>query len=391
MAVELVTPGHSPPLDTLIALGIASGVLQAHPTAEVLVEKEGASYRIVIGGQVEWDKVHDKLSEKMLFEMERLRYRTGDLYSAFGPQKGIELRKLSETFKGIVELAREPMLRITFEYSEGAQHAAREGRGRGRRGTYTAYLPIAPWAGKYFTGTYRYGEEPYTLCPLCAFLAWSGLLSSSSIITYVTKEKRGTIYVVPDPLSVKGYDLALLSLIFGEKRGRVRDDVPLLAAPLLALATGETLWPVEGDYGLYVWKYEGAGAFLGIRGYSQLPLRPLLEFAAEAKSRGRYLARLIKRLDPSLVAQIAECLAYGEPDPYTVVRSVWSFLSQQKKRGRREGEVRKRGGNARTSRLLEKGFAEALFGVWQRYWRGVTGAGGTPSSATPVTGIGSWT
>jgi len=87
-------------------------------------------------------------------------------------------------------------------------------------------------------------------------------------------------------------------------------------------------------------------------------------------------------LDPSLVAQITECLAYGEPDPYTVVRSIWSFLAR-KERERREGE-------ARTSRLLEKGFAEALFNVWQEYWRG-HGGWSTPSSATPVTGIGSWT
>ena len=377
MSVELVTPGHSPPLDTLIALSIASGVLQAHPTAEVLVKKEGASYKIAISGRVEWDKVYAKLSEKVLFEIERLRYGTGDLRSAFGPQMGIQFQKLSETFKDIVELAREPILYITREYSEDARHATREGRGKKRKGTYTAYLPVAPWAGKYFAATYRYGEEPYTLCPLCAFLAWSGLLSSSSIITYAAENKRGTIYVVPDPVSMKGYDLALLSLIFGEKRGWILNDTPLLAAPLLVLATGETVWPVEGEYSLYVWKYEGAGAFLGIRGYSQLPLKPLLEFAAEAKSRSRYLARLIRLLDLSLVAQITECLAYGEPDPYTVVRSIWSFLAQKER-------------EARTSRLLEKGFAEALFKVWQEYWRG-HGGWSTPSSATPVTGIGSWT
>jgi len=376
MSIEIVTPGHSPPLDTLVALGIVSGVFQAHPTAEVVVEKLGAAYRIKIHGQVEWDKVYSELSERMLFEAERLRYETGHLRSAFGPQKGIESQKLSGIFKDIVELARKPMLDITHEYAEDAQHATKEGRGKKRRGAYTAYLPVAPWAGKYFAATYRYSEEAYILCPLCAFLAWSGLLSSSSIVTYVVKNKRGTIYAVPDPVSMRGYDLALLSLIFGEKRGWIRNDVPLLAAPLLVLATGETVWPVEGEYSLYVWKYEGAGTFLGIREYSQLPLKPLLEFVAEAKSRGRYLARLIKRLDPSLLAQITECLAYGEPDPYTVVRSIWSFLTQKRKE--------------RMSRLLEKGFAEALFNVWQEYWRGHRGWS-TPSSTAPVTGIGSWT
>jgi len=122
------------------------------------------------------------------------------------------------------------------------------------------------------------------------------------------------------------------------------------------------VWSVEGEYSLYVWKYK-AGAFLGIRGYSQLPLKPLLEFAAEAKFRSRYLTRLIKRLEPLPVAQITECLAYGEPDSYTVVRSIWLFLAQ-KGREQKEGEVRKKGREAQTSRLLEKGFAEALFNVW---------------------------
>jgi len=376
MSIELVTPGHSPPLDTLIALGIVSGVFQAHPAAEVIVEKQGASYKITIRERAEWDKVYAKLSEKMLFEIERLRYGTGDLLSAFGPQMGIQFQKLSETFKDIVELAREPMLNITHEYSGDAQHAAREGRGKKRKGTYTAYLPIAPWAGKYFAATYGYKEEAYTLCPLCAFLAWSGLLTSSSIISYTAENKRGTIYVVPDPLSMRGYDLALFSLIFGEKRGRIRNDVPLLAAPLLVLTSGETVWPLEGVYSLYAWKYEGAGAFLGIRGYSQLPLKPLLEFVAEAKARVKRLTKLIKLLDPSLVAHITECLVYGEPDPYTIVRSIWAFLAQKKE--------------TRTQRLLEKGFADVLFNVWKNYWRGHRGWG-TPSSATPVTGIGSWT
>jgi hypothetical protein len=46
MSTELVTPGHSPPLDTLIAMGIAVGTLQAHPAARIEVKKQGFSCRI---------------------------------------------------------------------------------------------------------------------------------------------------------------------------------------------------------------------------------------------------------------------------------------------------------------------------------------------------------
>jgi hypothetical protein len=322
----------------------------------------------------------------MLFEVERLSYGWGNLYSAFGPQRGIKPKDLSGRFEELVELARKEFPKIAQEYSEQSQHAAGEGRGGKRKKLPTAYLPIAPWAGKYFAETYEYREEPYALCPLCSFLAWSGILSSSSVITYVAEGKRGTIYAVPDPIHVRDYDLALLALVFSEKKGerRLRNDIPLLAAPLLILASGETVWPIRGEYGLYVWKYEGAGNSLGIKGFAQLPLSPLLEFVARAKARGKYLPRLIGYLasrkgDPSLIALITECLAYGEPDPYTVVRSMWSLLSRaEDERGRR------------VLRWLDKGVAEELFEVWKKYWEGHR-AGGTPSSATTVAGTGSWT
>jgi hypothetical protein len=388
MGTELVTPGHPPPLDTLIVMGIAVGVLRAHPAASIEVKKQGSSYRITIDidGQITWDRVYEALSEKMLFEVERLSYGWGSLYSAFGPQRGIKPKDLSGRFEELVELARKDFPKIAQEYSEQSQHAAREGRSWKRKKLYTAYLPIAPWAGKYFAGTYEYREEPYTLCPLCSFLAWSGILSSSSVITYVAEGKRGTVYAVPDPIRVRDYDLALLALVFAEKKGerRLRNDIPLLAAPLLILASGETVWPIRGEYGLYVWKYEGAGNFLGIKGFAQLPLSPLLEFVARAKARGKYLPRLIGYLasrkgDPSLIALITECLAYGEPDPYTVVRSIWSLLSRAK-------DERER----RVLRWLDRGVAEGLFEVWKKYWEGHR-AGGTPSSATTVAGTGSWT
>jgi hypothetical protein len=384
MSTELVTPGHSPPLDTLIAMGIAVGILQAHPAARIEVKKQGSSYRITIDGQVTWDRVYETLSEKMLFEVERLSYGWGSLYSAFGPRRDIKPKDLSGRFEELVELARKEFPKIAQEYSEQSQHAAREGRG-GKK-LPTAYLSIAPWAGKYFAGTYKYQEKPYALCPLCSFLAWSGILSSSSVITYVAEGKRGTIYAVPDPIHVRNYDIALIALVFAEKKGerRLRNDIPLLAAPLLILASGETVWPIRGEYGLYVWKYERAGNFPSIKGFAQLPLSPLLEFVARAKARGKYLPRLIGYLasrkgDPSLIALITECLAYGEPDPYTVVRSIWSLLSRaEDERGRR------------VLRWLDKGVAEELFEVWKKYWEGHR-AGGTPSSATTVAGTGSWT
>jgi hypothetical protein len=386
MSTELVTPGHSPPLDTLIAMGIAAGVLRAHPAASIEVRKQGSSYRISIDGQVMWNRVYEELSERMLFEVKRLRYRWGDLYSAFGPQQGIKPEDLSRIFEELVELALKDFPKIAQEYSEHSQHAAREGRGGKRKKLLTAYLPVAPWAGKYFAETYEYQKEPYALCPLCSFLAWSGILSSSSVITYTAKDKRGTIYAVPDPIHLRNYDLALLALVFSEKKGgrRFRNDIPLLAAPLLILASGETVWPIGGEYGLYVWKYERAGNFPGIKGFAQLPLNPLLEFVARAKARGKYLTRLIEYLasrrgDPSLIALITECLVYGEPDPYTVVRNIWSLLSQAE-------DERKR----KTLRWLDKGVAEELFRVWKKYWEGHR-AGGTPSSATTVAGTGSWT
>lgn len=375
MSTELVTPGHSPPLDTLIAMGIVIGVLQANPVARITVKKQGFTYRVTINEQVMWDKVFEALSERWLFEIKRLRYGMGAFYSAFGPQRGIKPAELSKRFEELVELAQKDFPRIAQEYSEDSQHVTREGRGGKRKKLYTAYLPIAPWAGKYFAGTYKYKEDPYALCPLCSFLAWSGLLSSSAVMTYVAEDKRGTIYAIPDPIDVSNYDLAFLALIFGEKKEKsFHNNIPLLAVPLLVLASGETIWHIRGKYGLYVWKYEGTGNFLSLKDFSQLPLSPLLDFVAGAKAKGKYLPKLIEYLasregDPSLIALITECLIYGEPDPYTVLRNIWSLLSQARdKRAKR------------ILRWLDKGVAEVLFRVWKKYWEG-HGTGGTPSYA----------
>lgn len=364
MEVRLATPGHAPPLDTFIALGVANGILEAHPTAKLNVKKRGSSYEIRIeADRIDWESVYAALADQLTFEAKRLYNRTGDIFLAFGPQRSPSPEELSVQLERLVEEVRELVLRLPSEYSEGSRHVANEGKSGHSKSSrsYTAYLPLAPWAGKYFASTYSYKEGAYRVCPLCYFLAWSGLLTSSAVVEHRRKGKWVVYYVAPDPVDVEGADLALLSLIFREKRRqrrRIREEVPALALPLLVLATGETLWPViESSFGLFMWTYEKAGQSLGVRRYSQLPLKPLLDFIAKAKARGRHLARLVEYLsvrDPVALAQITECLAYGKPEPYDVVRGVWSLIEQEKDR--------------RYSRLLEREFAEALFDVWREYW-----------------------
>ena len=51
--LELITPGHAPPLDTLIALGLSQSIINVDPDAELSVKKRGNRYRILVETDVE--------------------------------------------------------------------------------------------------------------------------------------------------------------------------------------------------------------------------------------------------------------------------------------------------------------------------------------------------
>ncbi|RLE84287.1 MAG: hypothetical protein DRJ67_10785 [Thermoprotei archaeon] len=384
---SLVTPGHAPPMDTLIALGIVAAVLDACPEANVSVWREGSRYRIRLKGHIDRGGLLECVLNTLRFEAEYAAM-TGEGKFAYArmPQPAMRVELLREIADDLELEGTDPLIAYSRPEHALTRGEGRAGKSRSKR-LRVAHVQIAPWAGKYITsakegeGTYFYAETEYVACPLCLALAWMGLLKATAVIAARHKKSIRVFYVAPDPIRMNMPDLALLLLVFGEKYELIPcEGPPLLAAPLLPLASGETLHPLKGGCRITVWEHARTGQFIGIRGLASLPLRPLLEFIAKAKSEGRYLPALVEDLrfsDPSLLAEIVECLVFGEPDPYSVVRDLWSQLSRDKRRER--------------LRWLEQGMVDALFKVWARRHGASGGHGARTPRHTPysVAGLGS--
>jgi len=65
------------------------------------------------------------------------------------------------------------------------------------------------------------------------------------------------------------------------------------------------------------------------------------------------LVEFLGRSDPASLSSVVECLAFGAPDPYSVVRDIWACIAQ-------------RSGEAPKHYLLEPSTVAALYEVWHR-------------------------
>lgn len=342
---NLLTPGHPQPLDLLIGLGLALAVLDADPESEVTLRREG-NYRLTI-------KTNAKCG-KLLHVIEQAYYVDyhEKLLGMLKPQPSIRSK--------VLNLPRDKKLKKLDPFKEYSlpDHLKKHGEGRTRKGE-VAYVQIAPWAGKYAKTSYKAVEnEYYRVCPLCAALSWYGALRMASVYVVYKKRESYVVYSLPDPSTAATEDLLLMSAIFGEKFEQLRlGEVPVLAAPLITLAEGESIYPLRNKaIDIYVWKHSKERDSVAIRSLARLPMSPLITFISEAKARNVPIARIVRLVlrgkgdvagEPELLSTLVECLVYGTPEPYDVVRSLWSYLSKLE-----------------ATHLLHQSFVESLYSVW---------------------------
>ena len=299
--VVLITPGHSPPFDTLIALGLSTSVLNVDPEARLKINKIGNRYRLEVETTADWLECSHYASSLLKFEAKYAELtNSGKLQYTLLPQPAIK----PGTLKVLAKLLEESEMSPKDYLNPNHMSLLKEGRvgKKGKKDRYrrkVVYVQVAPWAGKFLAESYSSSVTEYVACPLCICFAWVGLLSSVAVIA--VREEKGirVLYAAPDPIRSDEIDIALLTTIFGEKCEiiPVRRDgwgsPPIVATPLLVLATGETMYPLKGDFGVIVWEHSRAGFFIGIKSQIHMPLKPLLDFIARAKSEGRYLAALV--------------------------------------------------------------------------------------------------
>ncbi len=362
----LYTPGHGSPMDDLMANGLVNLILRADPDASLSVSREGERYLIKARTSADDGRLCGILKEEL--ELELRAYEVGDprckmrmCDTSGGQGVGFRIGDLDTAFKklgGPLGVYGDP------------DHLLRLGEGRGV--SKSALLKrvqmfVAPVMGSDAMASYRtYSasgsirregghhtqKAGYHACTLCYALAWYGLVTSASVV------RLGAHMFVASaaPLLAEGTEVALLSLVFGEKVLALNVEAPLSAVPLIVLSRGETILPLRGSFEVTVWDVVRGGATT-TRGMATYPLNPLLRFVALAKGRSKVLVRLVDVLLRNdcgdLVAGLAETVVYGK-DPYPVVRSIYAALE-----GMEPGDGRR----GRYLRLLDRGVVEALLEV----------------------------
>lgn len=367
MSYNLLSPGHPQPLDTLVALGLATLILDADPNSKVKLRKSG-NYILSISTSAESNELYEIMLNAFSVDF------YDKLKLVIKPQPALRL----ETIFELVELAEGENLNPFLEYQR-PYHIISFGEGRRdnlkRREIESskAYLQVAPWAGKYTALSYKSKERPYITCNLCAALAWYGIMRMASVIAVTRSDETKVVYSLPDIVSeVQTEDILVMSSIFGEKFDEIFEtSIPILASPLITLASGETIYPLKDtSFDVFIWEHSRMGSpktgqTISARNLCRVPLSPIMSFVAEAKARNVPLAVLLnyllkgfgrkeggKRIEgrPELLSEIVECLVYGNPDPYTIARNIWSLLSE-------EGD--------HALRLLSLGLVEAIFSVYR--------------------------
>ena len=365
----LFSPGHRIPLDTLIANAIAIGVLEVDPDARVHVSKVGARYILEIKTNASGIDVATWAAKEVLIDIEL--EENGKIYRVLSPNRAnlsSMLRNVREAAEKVMDSEPDIFTVYKVEYHSIEKKEGRHGR---KKDMFPAYVPIAPWAGKYVGGGYSYRPVQYILCDLCFTLAWAGLVRSTSLI-YCTRNGRREIkalIVSPDPILSDTHDIAVLGEVFGSKNENIIGNIiPILAAPFVAMATGETIFPVKGEFAVLVWDHTFKRN-PRVEGFVSLPLSPLLHFVAEAKARGAKLARLINITtrdfgdhvaEPTLISLLVECLAYGSPEPYNALRELWAFLNK------RDYFLEKAGHKPTALSALNKALIEALIEIYAK-------------------------
>ncbi len=218
-------------------------------------------------------------------------------------------------------------------------HAANSNEGRrSSRVNPTAYLPLGPIYGKYLSRDYVVKENvQYTICPTCFLMANMGLAYGSFVLRVNKGNRINSIMVTLIP-SVKAdlIDIVLVQRAFEHRYNEFNLDIPILAAPLIVLSFGETLYAFENMDAL-IWIYEKSGNFMRIPNYIQINIEGLLKAISDIKYHIPQWPRILndcflKNEDgPIILAELSESIINNtiKDNIYNITREIVEFLKKK--------------------------------------------------------------
>jgi len=315
------TPGHGLVTDTLIMHGIVRAL--AHMGIyDAWVERFGERYRIEFDGRPR-KLVETDIGEALL--------RSAKLYLTEGVLTG-PLRKINDTnpnfsaFRSWVsDLAEAVSEADLLDFTPDHREKRREGRSRSKALT-TLHISLSSVYGKYYPRDFSVTEGvQYSVCGTCFAFANVGLAYGATALVAREGNDLDVVLMSVAPVDrVSAVDLLVIQRLtegYTVLRGR---GAPLLAAPMYWLSTGETLYAVDAELDLVVWRVAKSGNFIRSLDVVSIPVDNLMKFVAEIKRRIKAWPRLVDRLmqqAPETLAQLTEFVIYGG-DLYSIAREL---------------------------------------------------------------------
>lgn len=315
--VKIYTPGHGHYTDTLIAYGVSAALLEYNIGFNI----EGVERIYIIDADAELEEIALAISKYTLSIKDNAIVQLIDNLRLIQKQTRRKLMLALDKLANVDECAK---------YLKSLQtpgHAERLGEGRGAKGVIL-WLPLSPFAGKFFTGSFKYGALAYKVCLSCAGLASLGLLSM-----FMPIRLRGRVYVTTLAFTgmVDDETLSVLKDYLGEERfldqykiiSGAAENMPLRVLPftILSILSGyaiSKLDEAEASWKAYTITFDVRRA-TQIRGFSELNIDNILS-SLNILAKHTALDQL-----STLVVGIAKGLRRGIIDPY-ILKSLMKYL-----------------------------------------------------------------
>ena len=276
--VKLYTPGHGPYTDALIMYAITSALLHREYDFKV----KGVEGTYIIETDAKLEEVAEAVSDHVQ------SIRDGAIYTLVDRLRLIQKQSRNRLLIAMNKIADETKALEYLKELLFPGHGVSEGRGA--KGVIL-WLSLSPFAGKFFTGSFKYNVLEYRVCLQCVAMASTGLISTFMPLDVRKRGKRtGKVYVTV--LAFTGHvdsdALKSLKKALGEERflreydvvARSSENIPLRVLPfiLLTILGGKAVLKLaesRASWKTYTVAYDVKKA-TQIRGFSELSIDTIL-------------------------------------------------------------------------------------------------------------------
>lgn len=331
------TPGHGIISDTLIMHGIVR-ILSANNIFNGKVKRIGERYEVHTVSE----------PSKNLTETFNTLYRMIEIFNKSYNQTLIQYSKyLSKIdasnidpshFKNWIDNLYKSFDEFNILLYSTPDHKEKNKEGRkGTKNLFTTYLPLSFIYGKYLQESYMISEKQYKVCSSCFVLNTLGLIFGTTVIVHIDeKGNKNVILLTLSPSrEMEIEDILVLQRLLEKKPLWLKNDLPIFASILYILSLGETLYALQNDVDIIVWKIQKTVNFQRANKPISINVTNLINKITDIKYNfpefPRFINDCLINNDDGILAlnDLALLLLYGG-DEYYVLRELSRILEKNK-------------------------------------------------------------